>query len=57
MGLDVLVMEDEPALQDAVLSVHHACIHTLSSTPAYKLIENHEGIAFIQISRQVLVQQ
>jgi ClpP class serine protease len=55
IGLDVIALEDEPKLQDAVLSVHHACIHTLSSTPAYKIIENHNGIAFIQIMRQVVV--
>jgi len=57
MGLDVLVLEDDPKLQDAVLSVHHSCIHTLSSTSAYKIIENQLGIAFIQMSKQVLVQQ
>mgnify|MGYP001264937124 CR=1 FL=1 len=57
MGLDVLALEDDPKLQDAVLSVHHSCIHTLSSTSAYKIIENQLGIAFIQMSKQVLVQQ
>ena len=57
MGLDVLALEDNPDLQDAVLSVHHSCIHTLSSTSAYKIIENQLGIAFIQMSKQVLVQQ
>ncbi|HUV04401.1 MAG TPA: S49 family peptidase [Armatimonadota bacterium] len=50
MGLDVVVLEDDHKLQDAVLSVHHACIHTLSATAAYKIIENHKGIAFIQIA-------
>lgn len=57
MGLDVVAMEDNPELQDAILSVHHACIHTLASTQAVKIIENHNGIAFIQITKQVLVQQ
>lgn len=57
MGLDVVALEEQPELQDAILSVHHACIHTLASTSAYKIIENHDGIAFIQISRQVLIQQ
>lgn len=55
MGLKVLFLEDDPHLQEAVLSVHHACIHTLSSTPAFKIIENHEGIAFIQLAQPVLV--
>lgn len=51
MGLDVIALEDNPTLQDAVLSVHHACIHTLAATAAYKIIENHEGIAYIQIAQ------
>jgi ATP-dependent protease ClpP protease subunit len=51
IGLEVSALEDDPDLQDAVLSVHHACIHTLSSTGAFKIIENHEGIAFIQVFR------
>lgn len=57
MGLDVIELEKDPVLQDAVLSVHHACIHTLTATGAYKIIENQEGIAFIQVSRQVLIPQ
>ena len=56
MGLKVKRLEDDQTLQDAVLSVHHACIHTLGSTPAFKIIENHEGKAFIQIAHQVIVQ-
>jgi len=51
MGLDVIALEDDPTLQDAVLSVHHACIHTLAATGAYKIIENHEGIAYIQMAQ------
>ena len=49
IGLEVVEMESDHALQSAILSVHHACIHTLSATVAYKLIENHNGVAFIQI--------
>lgn len=55
IGLNVTFLEDDLELQDAVLSVHHSSIHTLSATPAYKIIENHNGIAFIQITQQVLV--
>ena len=40
--------EGNDALQDAILSVHHACILTLIQTPAYKIIENHDGVAFIE---------
>ena len=50
LGLKVKMMEDDQKLQDAVLSVHHATMHTLStdvSSPVYKLIENHDGIALV----------
>ena len=35
-------------LQDAVLSVHHACSLTLMRTSTSKLIMNHEGINVAQ---------
>lgn len=57
IGLNISLLEEQPDLQEAVLSVHHSCIHTLSGTGAYKIIENHNGVAFIQIVRQVVVQQ
>jgi ATP-dependent protease ClpP protease subunit len=50
IGLKIRLLEDEPDLQDAVLSVHHACIHTLAGTLAKKIIENHDGKAFIQFA-------
>src|SRR5207249_11132234 len=48
VGLKVTALEDDDDLQEAVLTVHHACIQTLTSTPAFKIIENHRGVAFIQ---------
>lgn len=57
IGLKVDMLEDDDELQDAVLSVHHACIHTFTSTPAAKIIENHEGIAFIQSVQTTFVKQ
>ncbi len=56
VGLKVSLLEDDGVLQEAVLSVHHACIHTLSSTGAFKIIENHLGVAFIQVAQTVMVQ-
>jgi len=56
MGLNIEMLEEDPELQDAILTVHHACIHTLSSTGAYKIIENHVGTAFIQVARLVQAQ-
>jgi hypothetical protein len=47
-GLNITNLEDDQDLQDAVLSVHHATIHTLTATPAVKLIENQNGKAFVQ---------
>jgi hypothetical protein len=38
-----------------VPSVHQLMIHTLSSTAAFKIIENHNGVAFIQVAQQVQV--
>lgn len=53
IGLKIEKLEEDPKLQDLVLSVHHSCIHTLSNTPSIKIIENQNGIAFIQIAQMV----
>jgi ATP-dependent protease ClpP protease subunit len=47
LGIKVIALEDDDDLQDAVLAVHHACIHTLAHTPAIKIIENQMGAAYI----------
>ena len=51
IGLRVVPLEAEgnQALQDAVLTLHHACIHTLATTAASKIIENHDGAAFVRL--------
>ena len=49
MGLAIELLEDDPSLQEAVLSVHHMCILTLSATNAQKITENHKGIAHISM--------
>jgi hypothetical protein len=48
IGLEIVALEDDQNLQEAVMSVHHTCILTFEGTPAFKIIENHEGIAYIQ---------
>ena len=53
IGLKVISLESDNTLQDLVLSIHHSCIHTLSGTQAFKIIENQNGIAFIQQGQQV----
>ncbi len=47
-GLTIVPLEADPTFQDAVLSVHHACITTMGETSIIKLIENHSGVAFAQ---------
>jgi ClpP class serine protease len=56
LGIKVVDLETDQKLQDAVLSVHHACIHTLTETAAVKIIENHEGAAMISQAAQVVMQ-
>ena len=55
MGLYVKPLEDDHALQDAVLSLHHACMLTFSATRAIKIIENHNGVAFIKMLKNVVI--
>lgn len=52
IGLNVIALEADQKLQDAVLTVHHAQIQTMQETPVVKMIENHDGISFaLQFSR------
>lgn len=55
LGLKVKALEDDPDLQEAALTVHHACIQTLSATGATKIIENHKGVAYMQVVQQQLI--
>ena len=55
LGLKIEMMEDDQRLQDLVLTVHHCFIHTLSGTPAFKIIENNEGKAFVQAMQSMVV--
>ena len=56
LGLVVENLEDDQKFQDAVLTVHHAFMHTLTSTPAFKIIENHLGTAYIQTMQSLIIQ-
>ena len=55
IGLEIRSLESDQKLQDRVLSIHHIYMHTLSSTGAFKIIENQSGKAFILQTQQVLV--
>lgn len=48
IGMAVKMMEKNQKLQDAVLSVHHACSLVLMHTSAAKLIMNHNGVSIVQ---------
>jgi ATP-dependent protease ClpP protease subunit len=48
MGLTVMDLESDPTLQDLVLTVHHCYMNFLMNSPAYKIIENQNGIALIK---------
>jgi len=49
LGIEVVALEDDPDLQDLVLAIHHACTQTLTETPAFKIVENHLGVAVISV--------
>jgi hypothetical protein len=43
MGLNIERLEEDDELQDLVLTVHHAYMHTFASTNTYKIIEDHRS--------------
>jgi hypothetical protein len=47
-GLVIEHLEKDQTFQDLVLSVFHATNHTFNGTSAVKIIENHEGHAFMK---------
>src|ERR1700691_156287 len=48
MGLKVRHLESDPMMQDLVLTLHHCYMHVLMNTPAFKVIENQNGIALVK---------
>lgn len=54
-GLKIERLEKDETLQDLVLSAFHAVTHTFSGIPAVKIIENHEGKAFIKIMQMAML--
>jgi hypothetical protein len=52
MGLKLEPLEADQTFQDLVLSIHHCFMHTLMNTAAYKMIENHLGIAMVKQVQQ-----
>ncbi|TAK20615.1 MAG: S49 family peptidase [Chloroflexota bacterium] len=56
LGLRVSALESDPILQDLVLTVHHCFMHSLTNTPAFKMIENHLGVAFVKQQAAMMAQ-
>jgi hypothetical protein len=54
IGLKIVDLEADSKLQDAVLSVHHACMITFEQASAFKMIENHKGDAYMLTQSRVL---
>lgn len=56
MGLAIEQMENDQNYQDLVLSVHHCYMNVMMNTPAFKIIENHIGVAVIKNQQQLQMQ-
>lgn len=52
IGLNVIDLESNDKLQDAVLSIHHCYMHTFSNSNAVKIIESQTGATTARIQRQ-----
>lgn len=50
LGLNIERLENDDTLQDLVLTIHHAYMHTFSQSTAVKVVENHKGTATITAS-------
>ena len=48
LGLAIKRLEDDPPMQDLVLTVHHCYMHVLMNTSAFKIIENQNGVALVK---------
>jgi hypothetical protein len=48
IGLKIVDMEQDNDLQDLILTVHHAYMHTFANSTATKIVENHLGVAYIE---------
>lgn len=54
IGLEIELLEDDDKLQDLVLTIHHAFMHTFAHTGAIKIVENHRGIATALMQVQMI---
>jgi hypothetical protein len=52
LGIKVEALEDDQDFQEAVLTVHHCYIHTMTNTAALKIVENQNGRALVRNAQQ-----
>ena len=48
IGVPIIDLEADNDLQDLVLTIHHAFMHTFTHSSACKIVENHKGIAYVE---------
>ncbi len=54
-GLRIRMLEDDAALQDALLSVYHT-LEISFGGPAIKIVENHNGSRYVRLEQEVIIQ-
>jgi hypothetical protein len=54
-GLRIRALEDDAALQDALLSVYHVLDITFGG-PAVKIVENHNGSRHVRLQQNLIIQ-
>ncbi len=47
LGINVTELEKDQKLQDLVLTIHHCCMYTFSSTGCLKIIENSDNASYL----------
>ena len=52
LGLVVEHLEENNKLQDTVLTIHHAYMHTFANSASIKIVENHLGRAIVNMANQ-----
>ncbi|MEM1124650.1 MAG: S49 family peptidase, partial [Bacteroidota bacterium] len=48
IGVEIIDMEEDQDLQDIILSIHHAFMHTFANTNVIKIVENHLPVSYIE---------
>jgi ATP-dependent protease ClpP protease subunit len=51
MGLVIKRLEGDDTMQDLVLTVHHCYMNVMMNSTAYKIIENHNGVALAKMTQ------